>query len=230
MSYRLHRAMGYGMPWNDFEMGTTLDCEAHETADKLYEVLELATDADLTVPMKFRDALFYSNARPRRSAIMDNRILALGMTFEGEGDERKRRDPRLLQATDLFQTVYSEDDLAHVIFMPNATYARQWYRYNDDLDYKFEEYRDGPPGDNGGGPRDFVHVLKFGPYPFGNFLMDPATGQALEWDLFHRLDKTYPNGWVPDIPSELRWWLPNLGILDEKGVNKLRPCIAQWWS
>jgi hypothetical protein len=91
----------------------------------------------------------------------------------------------------------------------------------------FEAYRTGQEGDCD--PRDFVTFTKFGHCPFSNFLMDPRTGDPLEWDIFSRLDKTYPNGWAPAVPSEIRWWTKKLGIFDDAGVNKLRPLIAQYW-
>lgn len=33
---------------------------------------------------------------------------------------------------------------------------------------------------------------------------------------------------VPRVPLEMRWYLTRLGILDDAGVNKLRPLTA-WW-
>ncbi|QSY98629.1 hypothetical protein J2J97_32515 (plasmid) [Rhizobium bangladeshense] len=223
MSSRMHRAIGWGIEWNAFEATTILDCEGHDTWEKLDAVLSAATDETLTVPMDERQ----ETRRARGvSPIFDNRLLALDMEFAGEGDERHRVEPKLANATTLRATVMDPDNTHAVLFFPNADYARKWHRRYDDLDYAFEAYRNGPPGD--AEPRDFWHVAKFGWFPFANYLMD-KDGNPLEWESFHRLDYTYPEGWYPAVPSEIRWYLKKLGIMDDAGVNKLRPIVAQWW-
>lgn len=228
MSYRIHRAIGWGMAWNDFEATTIIDCEAHETWDNLEEIMSVATDEILTVPMEERRETRNARGIP---SIFDNRILALNMEFDHEAgpDENgyvRRIPPALGSPDDLWKTISDGDDIAAVLFAPNALLGRQWHRYANDLDYVFEAFRDGPLGD--AEPRDFLYFAKFGHYPYSNYLMD-KDGNPLEWETFHRLDKTYPQGWYPAVPSEIRWYLKRLGIMDDAGVNKLRPIVAQWW-
>lgn len=234
MGYRIHRAIGWGMEWNKFEELTTLDCEAHETSEKLWEVFDKATDADLTVPWSHRSETWRSKP-PHRTVILDHRLLALTMDFSGDeteidenGVERRRRiEGPIARASDLFKMAMDPDNTHAIVFFPNAREAKHWFRYDDMIDYQFEALRDGRDGDPN--PRDFIVWPKFGHYPYSNYIMDANTGEPLEWDLFSRLDETYPQGWAPDVPSEIRWYLPKLGLLDEKGVNQLRPIVAQWW-
>ena len=47
----------------------------------------------------------------------------------------------------------------------------------------------------------------------------------------------YPNltlrrrdDWLPGIPTEIRWYLTQHGIMFDEGVNQLRPIVTQWWS
>lgn len=232
MSYRIHRVMGWGMTWNDFEMATTLDCEGHETSDALDRVLSAATDEDLTVP---KDVRSLSWSTRHVNAIFDDRLLALDIDFIEEVVEgtdgavvRERVPPKLAQGNDLCTVTMTPDDLLHVIFFPNATTAKRWTHFDNDLDYAFEQYRDGDPGRDGGVPRDFAHFMRFNPYPFTSFLMD-KDGKPLEWQMFSQLDEAYPDGWFPAVPSEIRWWTQKLGIFDDAGVNKLRPILAQYW-
>jgi hypothetical protein len=34
----------------------------------------------------------------------------------------------------------------------------------------------------------------------------------------------------PETPDVLRWWLVHFGVLDNAGVDALRPMIAEWWG
>jgi hypothetical protein len=216
------RALGWGMTWSDFEMATDLDAEAHEIADALDRRLSAATDADLTVPMEVYDAIFYAPSGARRFPIGEIRLLARTDTNGG------RREASVGPASDLFELVRDGDDPSHVVFFPSLAYRRAWHRRSDDIDLAFESHRSGPAGDDG--MRRIVEFTKFGHYPFANSLMDPASGAPLEWQAFWRLDEAYPSGWAPDVPSEIRWYLPKLGILDTKRVEMLRPMLAQWWT
>lgn len=235
MGIRIHRAIGWGLEWNRFEELTTLGCEAHETDDALRAAFDNARPEDLVVPMSIRDQAFYAGPGPRRSIMIDNNLLALDFEFddtETEADEdgkerRKRIPPKLARPDDLFTTVSDPDNTQAVMFFPNASEAKRWYRFDDMLDYQFEALRDGRDGDPT--PREIIEWPKFGHYPYSNHLMDPRDGSPLAWDVFWRLDETYPDGWAPDVPSEIRWYLPKLGVLDDAGVNQLRPILAQWW-
>jgi hypothetical protein len=53
-------------------------------------------------------------------------------------------------------------------------------------------------------------------------------GEAREWINFRELRKR-PD-LVPRVPMELRWYLKKLGVLDDAGINKLRPLTARWIS
>lgn len=233
MSYRINRAIGYGMEWNKFEELALFEGEAHETADWLDDVMSSATKDDLTVPMEFRNELFYGKARPRRPIIMDPELLATTLEFKTvdhpDGTtsyERIKAD--YAPASSLYRTVHVPDETLAVIFFPTARYAKDWYRFDDMLDYQFEAFREGTSECQG--PRDFLIWPKFGHHPFSNALMDLTTGEPLLWEPFSGLDEVYPKGWAPDVPSEIRWWTKKLGIFDENGVNQLRPVVAQWWA
>lgn len=225
MSTRIHRAMGWGMPWDAFEEATILDCEAQDTSDRLDQIFSAATDADLTVPEDVRKHSWNTRGV---NVIVDPRLLALDMEFTDEvvDGKRVRVEPELAKASDLYHQAINADRTLAVIFLPNATYAESWVRFDDDLDYAYEQYRN---GDNEGEPREIVQTMKFNPYPFSNFLMD-KDGNPLEWEAYFLLDETYPDGWFPAVPSEIRWYLKQLGIMDDAGINKLRPMLVQTWG
>jgi hypothetical protein len=211
--------MGWGMEWNHFEATTTLDCEAHETHETLYQLMQGVTDEQLTVDKEFRSMTWNTRGL---SAILEARILSENYT------EGARKPAKIGQGQDLFHTVERGDDTTHVVFHPNLMEAKANFHRGDNLDHYFEYYRDGTDADPS--PRVFHTDMRFNPYPWSNNLMDPNTGEPLEWVYYTTLDETYPGGWAPMPPSELFWWLPKLGILDRNGVLQLRPMIAQWWT
>lgn len=225
MGIRIHRVMGWGLDWNRFEMISTLPCEGHETSEVLYDVMRKATSADLTVPEDFRKMTWNSTGI---NSIIEPVLLARDLNFRERRGKAKQK-PKLAAPNELYHLVMDCDNTHAVVFLPSALFIKIWYHYTDDLDYYFEQYREGAAKSADTNMRDVLETMKFGPYPFGNLLMDPRTGEPLEWDSFHRLDKTYPNGWAPGVPSELRWWVKKLGILDDAGVNELRPMLAQYW-
>ncbi len=125
---------------------------------------------------------------------------------------------------DLFELVGDPDRTTDVLFFPSLSRRARWYRYDDDLDYAFEAWRGYPvePSE----PRFVRTFPRFGFHPWTNDLM-LADGTPVPW--------TYPGeveerpDWLPSVPSEIRWYLTALGILDDAGVNGLRPMLAQWW-
>lgn len=230
MSYRIYRAMGWGMPYERFKNISFIPDD-----DDLYDHFSKLTDQNLTVDDKIYRALFYGDG-PRSFPIIQKRLLATGYD---DGNTRTPAGP----ATDLFATVSTPDDTTDVIFFPNLYYRKKWYRWDNELDYSFELYRSEADDyswkesqqskrtvldsniDNG--PRDFTKYVSFGHYPWTNSIMD-LSGNPLPWnDNYCNLNTIE---WLPDIPSEIRWYLTQYGVLDQKGVNMLRPIVAQWWS
>ncbi|SCW95975.1 hypothetical protein [Ancylobacter rudongensis] len=225
MSYRIHRGIGYGMPWAKFNELTALPRDENGASESLYSVFGSATDEQLTVPDEHYKELFYGESR--RPVILEKRLLS--ETFTNGGREKAE----IVSGHQLFQIVSTPDDTEHVMFFPNADYGRRWYRWDDMLDYQFEAYRDSvPEGDvvsrgDSCPPRDFANYLPYGHYPFANDLM-LADGTPVAWNHFTIVER-HPE-WLPAVPSEIRWYLQKLGVLTDAGVNELRPLLAQWWG
>ncbi|MBO6507374.1 MAG: hypothetical protein JJ979_02625 [Roseibium sp.] len=217
MSVRLHRAIGYGVPWHRFEELTTLDCEAHETWDKLNKVFETATDELLTVASEDRKNSWTGPNVP----IIEKRLLAKNYT------DRDRKEAELGKAEDLVCVIDDSCETLGVIFFPNLYYRKRWYRYDDDLDYAFERWREGTDRSEHSDPRQFVNYVDYGHYPFTNSLMT-EDGTPHEWLPFWEL-RERPD-LLPAVPSEIRWYLKKLNVMDDAGVNQLRPVVAQWWG
>lgn len=213
MGIRIHRAMGYGMPWHQFQQQSTLG--ANDTHNKLWEIFDAAKSPQLTVPEEIRKKSFSLDGSP----IFEPYILAKSFTDFG-----RRPDVELGVASDLFFTT-GYDDIEHIGFLPDLTYRDKWYRYNDDLDYFSEQYREDSEGQ--ADMREFVTYTRFGPYPFSNDLM-AADGSRVPWD--HHVNLRKRTDWAPAVPASIRWYLKTLGVMDDEGVNQLRPLIAQWWA
>lgn len=217
MGYRIHRAMGWGMPYIRFEE-LCLIKDDDGSSEAVYSVLNKLTDGDLTVDDKLYRALFYGNGL-KPYPIHQKRLLATG--YDTYGAEPSPTG----HATDLYTTVSTPDETTDIIFFPNLWYRSKWYRWDDDLDYAFERTRDAD--EDKCGPRDFTTYTNFGHYPWTNELMS-ENGDPLPWEHFTVLKRR--SDWLPAVPSEIRWYLTQFGILDGNGVNQLRPVIAQWWS
>lgn len=226
MGIRIHRTMGWGMRFEEFNKTSTLIGDPdydHCKLEALDNVLSAASFADFVVP---KDIASETYKRPG-SPIWNPRLLdAPGKSrkLARTTDRRPYRDA--LRPTQLYSAVMDCDETHAIIFYPNGHFARRWNRYDDDMDYAFEQYRD---GDNSSDPRDLIQEMKFAPYPYVNSLMDPRTGEHLPWTHYFMLDETYPDGWAPAIPPELLWWTQKFGIFDKTGVLKLRPMLAQYW-
>jgi hypothetical protein len=225
MGIRIHRAMGYGLLWPKFEELTQLAWTEDGSTETLYNRFAALTDADLTVP----DEVYSANWKSRDPAILEKRLLSTVFT------DGARKDAVLGRSVDLFKLV-GYDDTHAVIFFPNLTYAKRWYRWDDDLDYAFEQWRNAPDTvaptewadpETQGDPREFVTQMRYGPYPFTNMLMGPD-GAHRDWDHYIRVQGN--KDLLPAIPSEIRWYLTAHGILSNEGVNQLRPLLAQWWG
>lgn len=217
MSYRIHRAMGWGMPYTQFEE-LCLVKDEDGSGEAVYSVLSKLTDADLTVDDRVYRALFYADGI-KPYPIIQKRLLAT--KYDGHS---LPLSPAGAPA-DLFEIISTPDETTDIIFFPNLYYRDKWFRWDNELDYAFEKIRD--PDEDKCGPRDFTTYTKFGHYPWTNDLMD-VNGIPVAWDHFTNLSKR--QDWLPAVPSEIRWYLTQFDIMDNQGVNQLRPLIAQWWS
>lgn len=217
MSYRIHRGMGWGMSIARFDELCQLPKDEDGVTESLHTAFTRLSDEDLTVDDKIYRALFYGDGL-KPYPILQKRLLATGYDTYGVDPSPAGR------ATDLYTFVSTPDETTDVMFFPNLWYHSKWYRWDDDLDYAFERYRD---DDNDGSPRDFTKYVRFGHYPWQNSLMD-CNGDPCEWQHYTLLNKR--DDWLPAVPSEIRWYLTQHGIMDHAGVNELRPLVAQWWS
>lgn len=231
MGIRINRAIGYGMPWRDFVTRCKLPENEQGVGEALWERFRVLKPADLTITDDDFKRIFYVD-RPRPPPVVERDLLAEDFTSYGKPAQRHGDPCALYQIVDL-----EDRDPNAVLFFPNMHYAKQWYRYDDHLDYAFEQWRDSVKDDKDAlttadprkqaGPRGFIVWPRYGFYPLGNSLM-LADGTPVEWDHFTRVEQ-HPE-WLPAVPSEIRWYLQKLGILDEASVNKLRPVLAQWWG
>lgn len=224
MSYRINRAMGYGMPYEQFKDVCILPKDNDDVLDGvlnvLYNAFEKLTDADLTVDDKLYRALFYGDG-VKPAPVLQTRLLAEDFT-------RVSNKPCTIgKAEDLFVTVTTPDETTDIIFFPNLYFRKKWYRWDDELDYAFEQWRSGS-GDRSSaqGPQDFTIYTEYGHHPFSYDIMD-INGNPLKWEPA-RLNQH--SNWIPAVPSEIRWYLTQHGIMFNEGVNQLRPVVAQWWS
>lgn len=229
MGIRIHKAMGWGMPIE--KLAQLNGIERDQASDWIYERFDGKTPEDLTIPDEVM-----SRSWNDRSLMTMLQADLLSKRFVCGKDERAKLTPEDFgRAEDLFTLTDLESDDGHVIFFTTLHYRKIWYRYNNDLDYAFEQWRTstrenetvhamrGAQDD----PVGYVAYLPYNPYPFANDLM-LADGTRQPWDHFTRVEQ-HPE-WLPAVPGELRWYLPKLGVLDEKGVLELRPILAQWWG
>lgn len=216
MSYRIHRGMGWGMPWPLFKELSKLKFDDEDYAiDVLEKTFKDAGTDGLVVPDDVRRDTWGTGSGV--VPIMSQYLLAKSHSADNK-KPLEFGDP-----ADLFFTVSTPDETTDVVFLPAVAYRKEWLRFDDDLDYAFEWWR-GHQSD----PRDYTLYLPYGVHPWTNSLMQRDTGEPVKWEPFTEVEQ-HPE-WVPGIPGEIRWYLVSLGILDEAGILKLRPCIAQWWS
>lgn len=231
MGIRIHRAMGWGMP---FKRLAELNGVAEKDRNSawLYDRFDGKTPADLTVPDELCKELW--NTRYVMSILQPD---LLSRKFACGPHERSALRPDDFgRAVDLFTTVSrGVDETSDVIFFPTLHYREEWYRRSDDMDYEFEQWRTSIRENETvyavrgaqDSPVEHVTYLPYNPYPFTNHLM-LTDGSPQPWEHYTEVEK-HPE-WLPAVASELRWYLPKLGVLDEKGVLELRPVIAQWWE
>lgn len=211
MSTRLHRSIGWGMPWKDFCNRCLLVPGEDGMGEVLYETFSSMSDKSMIVD-DVDNMLFYgANPEVKPPIIFDKRLLQC---------EDKVGDP-----TDLYKLVMTCDEVQHVIFYPNSYYAKKWLRVDDDVDYAFEKMRLRREQGNSFDIEDVVEYLNYGHYPWASFYMMAKTGQPVAWEPFF----SPSDDDVPAVPTEIRWYLNRFGILSHDGINQLRPIIANWW-
>ncbi|BBF92663.1 hypothetical protein [Blastochloris tepida] len=221
MSYRIHKAQGWGMPAAQFEelcLLAPVDGCKYEALDTL-----LRRTTTLAMPKKLRDAIFYRRGEAARrwtSTVFEPNLL----TLCGHGTNKTVAP----NAADLVVNVHTPDETLAVVFLPSASYAKRWYRFDDDLDFQEERWANGTAKGAEGRVEDRVLWLPFNPYPFTNDLMHPETGAPMKWE--HFLELRERKDWVPAVPSEIIWWTTRLGVFSRENALKLRPVLATWWS
>lgn len=213
--------IGWGMPWLEYENLTVLDCEAHETR----EATELAfRDADpsvFTIDKAEYDRLFYGMETPRAiyhtlDALHSNYLIKSEDVFvKGAPSE-------------LYQIIDVSDDESqnHIVFYPDCWNARRWKRSGDDIDTALlHRWEKGSTRDYDPDGSPSVNYVGYGHAQWNTALMTLA-GKPVDWPGPAAARKR--DDLVPRVPLEMRWYLTRLGILDESGVNKLRPLTARW--
>nr|WP_250808555.1 hypothetical protein [Neorhizobium tomejilense] len=218
MSSAFHTTIGWGMPWFEFEALTTLDCEAHDTRNSLEKAFNGSPPDVFEIDDSEYEAAF--NRAPRAVYLTTNPLHCNILVHNG--------DKFILgEPSELFQVINASEDGSgdHVVFYPDCYHARLWQRVDDDIDLALHYY---------GGSRDaeidngaHVKYVGFGHGAWKTSLMTEE-GRPHEWLPFHELRKRLDI--VPRVPLEMRWFLSRLGILDDNGINKLRPLVARWIS
>ena len=123
---------------------------------------------------------------------------------------------------DLYKIIWDGDDITDIIFFPSAEIAKQWFRWDDAIDYAFETWE--AIKNNKPDCRNFTEYMHMGHYPWSGNFADKNNNRVSADDI-HTKDELYPA-----IPAEIRWYLVNFGIMTHDGVSQLRPLIAQWWG
>ena len=206
MSFRINKAIGWGIPAELFESNVAFEIGEDGLDDSLYEKLSSITE--LVVP----DRSVQNILENWRGFIYEPNILK-------KGDQGVFETAESLH---IHVSDYDGDTKIH-LFLPNGTYRDDFYRYDNSLDYTESRY-DLETGKLLDDPcSDVLIELAHNPYPWTNDLMD-AAGDPVSWDLSN------DEGIVQRPPAELRWWLTHTGILKEDAWKLLRPYYARWWS
>jgi hypothetical protein len=131
------------------------------------------------------------------------------LSKEGNGRSTEFVD----DANSLFREISNVDgENRHYVFMPNAYYAEKWFRYDDSIDYSFARWANGNQHNSEPDIEDYIKYVPQAHYPWTN-----------------DRDVLNPDA-IPVIPSEIRWYLKHLGIMDDEGIDLLRPIVARWWT
>lgn len=211
MSYRIRRAIGYGMPIKKFDELATLPVHEDGKVESMYKVFASLPASEYVIPKETYQEHFYDKTK---NLIFYQNLL-------------KINDGEVGSPQNLFEYVGNPDYNTDILFFPTLYYRKRWFNYDNYCDYAFEQYREGTKRGDQQDPRDFVKYIEYGHYPWTNSLM-LADGSKVDWDHYTVVEE-HPE-WLPAVPEEIRWYLKKLNVLDDTGVNELRPILAQWWS
>lgn len=208
MSTRYHKTAGYGMPIGQFNFYFQPEFDPdHGRLAKVEDILQSYNDQakeplNKTILSHMKDSgYFIPNERPRYSPMCKTSFW------------------------DLCVPVWDADDIKYVIFIPNTVDFREWSRSGDLLDtFEYETE-----------PNDMETVIierQYGFYPYSNYIRDAQTNKPKEWDSSCMGDTNgkRPDHIIPDVPPVLRYWLLDTGIMNNEGINALKPIIAKWWA
>lgn len=115
MSYRISRAIGYGM------LPETFDKYSLVPSDEMWDVLQESSAKNFIVPK-------------------DRRLDFLSKNILNEDFYSKKK----VSPNDLYQSIHTPDECLAHLFFPNGYFSKIWHHYDDDLDYAFESRRDDP--------------------------------------------------------------------------------------
>lgn len=200
MSYRIKRAIGYGMTIKQLEEVSLIRKKDFHLTDEINEIFD-NWDKPLEVPKEEYPNCFFRD------------VLCASL--------KNKTDP-----SSLFINVRTPDEVIGVLFMPDGYSKKEWYKFDGDIDYQFERWRNGTTRNDVGEPRDFFTEIPYGHYPYTNDLM-LADGTPEPWNSYTRIKDR--EDIFPRPPETIQYYLQEMKILDKKGVLKLRPYIAQWW-
>lgn len=215
MSFSIKKAMGWGMTWEAFQ-ALTLIKDSEDLLESLYD----AFDVDPSVLIIDKATVSDSFKTPNVAAIIENNLLST--TFTRFSDDEPTYGP----GTNLFFTD-GYDRIGNIGFFPNLYYREKWYRRDDSLDYEFERWRDGTARHQIADPRNISEFVGYGFHPWTNYMMN-LNGAPYPMYTTHTFIEE--SNAVPFVPLEIRWYLKKLNILNDTGINCLRPLISQWWS
>lgn len=227
MSVNYNKAMGYGMPWHRFEELFLSDCQAHETETVLNDIFDDIAPEELTFSIEEAQKIFYKDYTP---SILNLCLVNTDVPSKGVGKDFGRSE-------DLFTTVFGsdDDDPRHIIFFPNLYLRKQWYRRDDVLDITFLRKHQSQCKERLKMIDDIIY-LDHGIDLYGYFEMNEH-GEGVEIRHMQELSARLRGEeldenlkFYPTIPSEIRWYLKKLNVLDDKGINELRPILAEWYS
>lgn len=219
MSSSFHTTIGWGMPWYDFENLTTLDCEAHATRETLDNAFTEAVPSVFEIGDEEYERALFSCEAPREIYNTPHSLYSNILAREDDTFVLGRPD-------ELYQVIDGgeDDGPLHVVFYPDCYHARRWKRVDDELDLALLFYWENGNTRNvdiDGSPR--IQYVAFGHGPWKNALMT-EDGKPHDWVSFasRRADL------LPRVPLEMRRYLTKLGVLNDIGVNRLRPLTARW--